>query len=58
MAFSLFPAKQQQGSINNLPASLFSLRYNPFGNPDGTPIDYEEAAKNLQLPKDFSKFLK
>ncbi len=29
---------------------------NPFGNPDG--IDYEAAAANLELPKDFSKFLK
>jgi signal recognition particle subunit SRP54 len=29
---------------------------NPFGNPDG--IDYETAAANLDLPKDFSKFLK
>ncbi|RYP84623.1 signal recognition particle protein [Nocardioides guangzhouensis] len=29
---------------------------NPFGNPDG--IDYETAASNLDLPKDFSKFLK
>ncbi|CAM3299038.1 signal recognition particle protein [Nocardioides dubius] len=27
-----------------------------FGNPQG--IDYEAAAENLQLPKDFSKFLK
>ncbi|GGD17592.1 signal recognition particle protein [Nocardioides daphniae] len=29
---------------------------NPFGN--GEPVDYEAAAANLQLPKDFSKFLK
>ena len=29
---------------------------NPFGNPDG--VDYETAAANLDLPKDFSKFLK
>ncbi len=28
----------------------------PFGNPDA--IDYETAAANLDLPKDFSKFLK
>ena len=31
---------------------------NPFGNPDGEDIDYEKAAADLQLPKDFSKFLK
>lgn len=29
---------------------------NPFGTPGG--IDYETAAENLELPKDFSKFLK
>lgn len=29
---------------------------NPFGNP--ADIDYEAAAANLELPKDFSKFLK
>ena len=31
---------------------------NPFGNPDAEPVDYEAAAANLNLPKDFSKFLK
>jgi signal recognition particle subunit SRP54 len=32
---------------------------NPFGNPDGTEeIDYEKAAAALDLPKDFSKYLK
>ena len=31
---------------------------NPFGNPDGEEIDYEKAAAALDLPKDFSKFLK
>jgi signal recognition particle subunit SRP54 len=31
---------------------------NPFGNPDGEEIDYEKAAAELQLPTDFSKFLK
>ena len=30
---------------------------NPFGNP-GEDIDYEKAAAALDLPKDFSKFLK
>jgi signal recognition particle subunit SRP54 len=31
---------------------------NPFGNPDGEPIDYEKAAAALELPGDFSKYLK
>ena len=31
---------------------------NPFGNPDAEEIDYEKAAAALDLPKDFSKFLK
>ena len=31
---------------------------NPFGKPDGEEIDYEKAAAALDLPKDFSKFLK
>lgn len=31
---------------------------NPFGNPGGADIDYEKAAEQLNLPKDFSQFLK
>ncbi len=31
---------------------------NPFGSPGGEEIDYEKAAAALDLPKDFSKFLK
>jgi signal recognition particle subunit SRP54 len=31
---------------------------NPFGNPNGEEIDYEKAAAALDLPQDFSKFLK
>jgi signal recognition particle subunit SRP54 len=31
---------------------------NPFGNPAGEEIDYEQAAAALDLPKDFSKYLK
>jgi signal recognition particle subunit SRP54 len=31
---------------------------NPFGNPNGEDVDYEKAAAALDLPKDFSKFLK
>jgi signal recognition particle subunit SRP54 len=30
----------------------------PFGNPDGAEVDYEKAAEQLNLPKDFSQFLK
>jgi signal recognition particle subunit SRP54 len=30
---------------------------NPFGNPDGDPVDYEKAAAALELPGDFSKYL-
>jgi signal recognition particle subunit SRP54 len=32
---------------------------NPFGQPDADqPVDYEQAAAALNLPKDFSKYLK
>ncbi|MEC9053455.1 MAG: signal recognition particle protein [Actinomycetota bacterium] len=31
---------------------------NPFGMPGGDEVDYEKAAAELNLPKDFSKFLK
>jgi signal recognition particle subunit SRP54 len=31
---------------------------NPFGTPGGQEMDYEQAAAALDLPKDFSKFLK
>ncbi len=31
---------------------------NPFGDPDGADVDYEKAAEALNLPKDFSQFLK
>jgi signal recognition particle subunit SRP54 len=48
------PAKaaQQRAAAKEKAASTG----NPFGNPEG--IDYETAAANLDLPKDFSKFLK
>ena len=47
------PAKaaQQKKALQEKAASG-----NPFGNPDA--VDYETAAANLDLPKDFSKFLK
>jgi signal recognition particle subunit SRP54 len=35
-----------------------AAKANPFGNPDGEEIDYEKAAAALDLPKDFSKYLK
>jgi signal recognition particle subunit SRP54 len=31
---------------------------NPLGNPEGEAVDYEKAAAALDLPKDFSKYLK
>jgi signal recognition particle subunit SRP54 len=31
---------------------------NPFGTPNGEEVDYQKAAAALDLPKDFSKFLK
>ncbi len=31
---------------------------NPFGDPNAEPVDYEKAAAALDLPQDFSKFLK
>jgi len=31
---------------------------NPFGTPAGQEVDYEQAAAALDLPKDFSKYLK
>jgi signal recognition particle subunit SRP54 len=46
-------AAQAQASKNKAPAAA-----NPFGNPDGEDVDYEKAAAALDLPKDFSKFLK
>ncbi len=30
----------------------------PFGNPEGEAVDYESAAAALELPQDFSKYLK
>jgi signal recognition particle subunit SRP54 len=46
-------AAQAQASKDKAPAAA-----NPFGNPDGADVDYEKAAAALDLPKDFSKFLK
>ena len=47
-------AAQQKAQQDKAPAAD-----NPFGTPAGTEeIDYEQAAAALQLPKDFSKYLK
>ncbi|MDT0203251.1 signal recognition particle protein [Nocardioides sp. AE5] len=51
------PAKAAaQRAAAKAAASEKAASGNPFGNPEG--IDYETAAQNLDLPKDFSKFLK
>ncbi|PKH44214.1 signal recognition particle subunit FFH/SRP54 (srp54) [Nocardioides alpinus] len=51
------PAKaaQQQAAEK---AAAAEKGANPFGNPDGAEVDYEKAAEQLNLPKDFSQFLK
>jgi signal recognition particle subunit SRP54 len=45
-------AQAQAGKERPVPAA------NPFGNPDGETLDYEKAAAALDLPQDFSKYLK
>jgi signal recognition particle subunit SRP54 len=52
------PAKAaQQAAADKQKAAAASA--NPFGKPDGEePMDYEQAAAALNLPQDFSKFLK
>jgi signal recognition particle subunit SRP54 len=50
------PAKAAQAAKAAEAKSASSA--NPFGNPDGEEIDYEKAAAALDLPQDFSKFLK
>ncbi len=51
------PAKaaQEARAASEKPAAAAA---NPFGNPDEAGVDYEQAAAALNLPKDFSKFLK
>ncbi|RYB95399.1 signal recognition particle protein [Nocardioides oleivorans] len=51
------PAKAAQQKAANDAASKEKAG-NPFGNPDGADVDYEKAAEQLNLPKDFSQFLK
>ncbi len=53
------PAKAaQQKAASDKAASERAASANPFGNPGGAEVDYEQAAAALDLPKDFSKFLK
>ncbi len=50
------PAKAAQQKAA-LEAAEKDRPVNPFGNPDGADVDYEKAAEQLNLPKDFSQFL-
>ncbi|WP_370248758.1 signal recognition particle protein [Nocardioides sp.] len=50
------PAKAAQEAAGKPVAP--AAKPNPFGLPGGESIDYEKAAAELQLPGDFSKFLK
>ncbi|GAA4695584.1 signal recognition particle protein [Nocardioides nanhaiensis] len=53
------PAKAaQQAKADQEKAAAAKANSNPFGMPGGEEIDYEKAAANLDLPQDFSKFLK
>ncbi len=51
------PAKAAQQKAAEQ-ASAAEKAGNPFGNPDGAEVDYEKAAEQLNLPKDFSQYLK
>jgi signal recognition particle subunit SRP54 len=53
------PAKAaQDAAAAKEKADSAAANANPFGVPGGEEVDYEKAAANLNLPKDFSKFLK
>ena len=52
------PAKAAQQAAQEKAAAAAKPAANPFGNPGGEEIDYEAAAAQLNLPKDFSKYLK
>ena len=54
------PAKaaQQRQAQQQKAATAGQSGGNPFGDPDGESVDYEKAAQALDLPKDFSKYLK
>ena len=51
------PAKAAQQAAADKERAA-AAKSNPFGNPAGEDVDYEKAAAALDLPKDFSKFLK
>jgi signal recognition particle subunit SRP54 len=52
------PAKAAQQAKAAAAAEAAKPKANPFAQPDAGDIDYEAAAAQLNLPKDFSKFLK
>ena len=52
------PAKAAQQKAARDAAAREKPAANPFGNPDAGEVDYEKAAEQLNLPQDFSKFLK
>jgi signal recognition particle subunit SRP54 len=52
------PAKAAQEAAAAKAKADAAPAANPFGTPAGEELDYEKAAAGLDLPKDFSKFLK
>ncbi|MEV7428647.1 signal recognition particle protein [Nocardioides sp. NPDC092400] len=52
------PAKAAQQAAAEKEKAAAAAAANPFGTPGGADVDYEQAAAALDLPKDFSKFLK
>ncbi len=52
------PAKAAQQRAIAAQAAKNKPSGSPFGQPGGEEVDYEKAAAALDLPKDFSKYLK
>ena len=52
------PAKAAQQAAADKEKAASAGAGNPFGTPGNEPVDYEQAAAALDLPKDFSKYLK
>ncbi len=52
------PAKAAQQAAAEKEKAAAASAANPFGTPNGEEVDYEQAAAALDLPKDFSKYLK
>ena len=52
------PAKAAQQAAADKDKAAAASSANPFGTPNGEEVDYEQAAAALDLPKDFSKYLK